>query len=239
MHRRTMCVDEGLIPSRLTNVDVNPPLAVITPDFCPDVVFAVPYPPYPAADGATEHAEAVGPFTNSSSPRLEQHEGVVVAWEALIGPAMLVRALVKLDSVCTARLFVRKRGGHSHCDCRGAAGVARRVVDPLEEALFEPTHQRSDDAVLISPRRLGVSASRVRNGGGLCLENVRFFLRLVVNLFQWYSFERFVQKTWVLPSAGSVGEGMQHCTEPHRLPVARSCWNEGYIAEGGVGWRRW
>jgi hypothetical protein len=151
-----MCVEKRLIPDLFNGIDVHPALSVLTVYFGPDVVFAVPYPTNSAADCTTQHAEAVGPFTNTSSSCLKKDKGITVARETFVSLALSVGALVDLDTVGTTGLFVRKRGSHTDGDGGRVACTALGVVDPLEEVTLEPLHQSSDNTVLVAPGRLGV-----------------------------------------------------------------------------------
>jgi len=151
-----MCVEKRLIPDLFNGIDVHPALAVLTVYFGPDVVFAVPYPTNSAADCATQHAEAVGPLTDTSSSCLKEDESVTVAREAFVSLALSVGALVNLDTVGTTGLFIRKRSSHANGDGGCMACTALGVVDPLEEVTLEPLHKSSDDTILVTPGRLGV-----------------------------------------------------------------------------------
>jgi hypothetical protein len=151
-----MCVEKRLIPDLFNGIDVHPALSVLTVYFGPDVVFTVPYPTNSAAYCTTQHAEAVGPFTNTSSSCLEKDKGVAVARETFVSLALSVGALVDLDTVGTTGLFIRKRSSHTDGDGRGVTCTALGVVDPLKEVALEPLHQSSDNTVLVAPGRLGV-----------------------------------------------------------------------------------
>ena len=151
-----MCVQKRLIPDLFDGIDVHPALAVLTVYLGPDVVFAVPYPADSAADCTTQHAEAVGPLTNTSSSCLKKDKGVTVTREAFVSLALSVGALVDLDTVGTTGLFIRKRGSHANGNGGCMACTALGVVNPLEEVTLEPLHESSDDTVLVAPGRLGV-----------------------------------------------------------------------------------
>jgi hypothetical protein len=151
-----MCVQKRLIPDLFNGIDVYPALSVLTVYLGPDVVFAVPYPADSAADCTTQHAEAVGPLTNTSSPCLEKDESITVAREAFVSLALSVGALVNLDTVGATGLFVRKRGSHADGDSGCVACTALGVVNPLEEVTLEPLHESSDDTVLVAPSGLRV-----------------------------------------------------------------------------------
>lgn len=151
-----MCVQKRLIPDLFNRIDMYPALSVLTVYLGPDVVFAVPYPADSAADCTTQHAEAVGPLTNTSSSCLKKDESVTVAREAFVSLALSVGALVNLDTVGTTGLFIRKRGSHANGNGGCMACTALGVVDPLEEVTLEPLHKSSDDTVLVAPGRLRV-----------------------------------------------------------------------------------
>lgn len=151
-----MCVQKRLIPDLFNRIDMYPALSVLTVYLGPDVVFAVPYPADSAADCTTQHAEAVGPLTNTSSSCLKKDESVTVAREAFVSLALSVGALVNLDTVGTTGLFIRKRGSHANGNGGCMACTALGVVDPLEEVMLEPLHKSSDDTVLVAPGRLRV-----------------------------------------------------------------------------------
>jgi hypothetical protein len=147
-----------LIPDLFNGIDVDPALSVLTVYFGPDVVFTVPYPTDSAADCTTQHAEAVGPFTDTSSSRLEKDESVTVAREAFVSLALSVGALVNLDTVGTTGLFVWKRSSHADGDSGCVACTALGVVNPLEKVTLEPLHKSSNDTVLVAPGGLGVGS---------------------------------------------------------------------------------
>ena len=174
-----MCVEKRLIPDLFNGIDMHPALSVLTVYFGPDVVFTVPHPTNSATDCATQHAEAVGPLTNTSSSCLKKDESVTVAREALVSLALSVGALVNLDTVGTTGLFIRKRSSHADGDGGCMACAALRIVDPLEEMTLEPLHESPDDTVLVTPGRLGVRSQRC----GLSEVKVALFLCLVVDTF--------------------------------------------------------
>lgn len=151
-----MCVEKRLVPSLFDGVDMDPALAVFAVNLGPDVVLAVPNPTDSATNCTTQHAEAVGPFTYTSSPCLEQDEGVAVARESLMSLALGVGALVEFDTVGATGMLIGKRGDHAYSDGRSVACTAFGVVNPLEEVALEPLHQSPDYTVLIAP-------------GGLCV----------------------------------------------------------------------
>ena len=66
-----------------------PTLSVNGVDFGEDVVFGVPYPADSRSHGPAEHAEAVGPFANTTAAGLEQHKGVVVSRITFVLAALL------------------------------------------------------------------------------------------------------------------------------------------------------
>lgn len=146
-----MSVEKRLIPSLLAHIDVHPSLPVDTVHLGPDVVLAVPYPAHPATDRSAKHAEAIGPFTHTTPPGLQEDKGVVVPWESLEGLAMRVRALVEFHSGSTTCLFLINRSHKTHSDRLRIAPAALWVVDPLEIVALEPPHERNDYAVLVSP----------------------------------------------------------------------------------------
>lgn len=151
-----MCVQKRLVPDLFNGIDVHPALTVLTIYFGPYVVLAVPYPADSAADGTAQHAEAVGPLTNTSSSCLKEDESVAVAGEAFVSLALSVGALVDLDTIGTTGLLVGKRSGHADGNSGCMAGTTLGVVDPLEEVALEPLHKSSNDTVLVAPGRLGV-----------------------------------------------------------------------------------
>ena len=141
-----------------------PSLPVDTVDFGPDVIFAIPDPSHPAANGSAKHAEAICPLAHTTAPGVKKDKSVVVAGESLVCLTMRVRATIQLYSVCATGLLVGQGSRHSTRDGRRAASRAFRVIDPFEEIPLEPAHQRDDHTVLVSPGRLCVWAER----GGLC-----------------------------------------------------------------------
>ena len=153
-----MCVQTWLIPDLFDGIDVHPALSVLTVYFGPDVIFAVPYPTHSTADCTAQHAEAVGPLTNTSSSCLEKDESIAVAGEAFVSLALSVGTLVDLDTVGTTGLLVRKRSSHSYGDSGCMACTALGIVDPLEEVTLEPLHESPNDTVLVAPGRLGVGS---------------------------------------------------------------------------------
>ena len=72
MWKPTFSVNPGMVEFLFTSIDVYPSLLVITVDLDPDVIFTVPDPPDSRANCTTEHAEAVGKFSHSSFPGLQQ-----------------------------------------------------------------------------------------------------------------------------------------------------------------------
>ena len=152
----TLSIEQGLIPSTLANIDVNPSLAMNTVDLCPNMILTVPDPSHSTSDSSAEHAETVGPLANSAPAGLQKYKRIVVAWESLVSTTMCMGTLIELDAVCAARLLVRKRGGHTLCNGLRVAVGTLWVIDPLEETTFEPAHECSDYAILIAPGRLCV-----------------------------------------------------------------------------------
>jgi hypothetical protein len=85
---------------------MHPALAVLAVNFGPDVIFCIPNPSDSATNGAAEHGKAVCPFSNAATSSLKQDERIVVSREALEWLAVLVAALVKLDSASATSWLV-------------------------------------------------------------------------------------------------------------------------------------
>ena len=186
-----------------------PSLAVYRVDFGPDVILCIPNPADSGANGAAEHAEAVGPLAAAALAGLQENKCVIVARKSLVVPTAVVGALVGLDLVGAAGLLVGKWCSETDCDGRRVAPRARWVVDPLEERALEPSKQCADNAVLVAPGGLLAGAETVRLG----LQDLALFVGLVVDLLEGNHAESLVQEAGVLPSCGHVGEGVQHVAE--------------------------
>lgn len=63
-------VKSRVVPCFLAGIDMDPSLLVLRVHLSPYVILGIPHPTYPATNGTTEHAEAVGPFAASSSSSL-------------------------------------------------------------------------------------------------------------------------------------------------------------------------
>lgn len=83
---------------------------MLTVDFRPDMIFAVPDPPDSSASGTTQHAEAIGKLSSSSSPGLEQGPDIGVARESFVRRTARIRTPVQFDSSGSAGNFVRGGG---------------------------------------------------------------------------------------------------------------------------------
>lgn len=66
-------------------------------DFGPNMIFCVPDPSNTAADGTAEHAEAVGPLSNTSASGLEQPPHIAIARESFVGTAALHGASIQFN----------------------------------------------------------------------------------------------------------------------------------------------
>lgn len=128
-----------MIPCLFACVDVNPSSLVLRIDLCPDVVLRVPDPTNTTTDRPTEHAEAVGPFTNTTTTGLQELPDVRVARESFKGAAGVFRASVEFDSGGATGGLIGRRGSHASSDRRHKASRAGRVVDELEERSLEPS----------------------------------------------------------------------------------------------------
>lgn len=61
---------------------MDPSSLVFGIDFSPDVILRIPDPSHATTHCSAQHAEAVGPFTNTATSRLKKRPYVGVSWEA-------------------------------------------------------------------------------------------------------------------------------------------------------------
>lgn len=118
---------------------MNPSSLVLRIDLCPDVVLRVPDPTHTTTDRPAEHAEAVGPFTNTTTTGLQKLPDVRVARESFKSAAGAFRASVEFDSGGATGGLIGRRGSHASGDCRHEASRTGRVVDELKERALEPS----------------------------------------------------------------------------------------------------
>lgn len=76
---------------------MDPSLVMLRVDLSPAIVMRAqrPHEPDSCAHRAAEHTEAVGPFTNTAPPCLQEGPNIAVPWEALVPPAILGRTLIE------------------------------------------------------------------------------------------------------------------------------------------------
>ena len=140
---------------------------------------------------------------------------------------MLHRALVEFDLVGASSLFVGQWCGHADTDGGRVAAGTRRIVDPAEERSLEPSHQCSDDAVLVAPGGLLATAQAFR----FSLEDLAFFFGFVVDLLKRHYPQGLIQQSGVLPPHRHVGERVQHVPESKGARVLRGLGDQGYVSE--------
>src|SRR5271156_3413630 len=102
----TFSIDAWVVPHLLTCIDVDPSLLMLAVHLCPDVIFTVPHPPDPGAGCSAEHAKAIGEFSRSSSPSLQQCPNLGVSWKSVVCATSGVTAFVQLNSRRASSLFV-------------------------------------------------------------------------------------------------------------------------------------
>lgn len=118
---------------------MNPSSLVLRIDLCPDVILRVPDPAHTTADRPAEHAEAIGPFTNTATAGLQKLPDIRIARESFKSAAGVFRASVEFDSGGTTGGLIGRRGSHASSDRRHKASRAGRVVDELKKRSFEPS----------------------------------------------------------------------------------------------------
>ena len=117
----TFGIHAGLVPDLLTSINMYPPLMVLGVDLGPAIVMRAQCPDKSNARThcAAKHAEAVCPFTNATSPCLEQGPNISIPWEAFVSPTVAGRTLVELNlgSTTYSLVFQWRCEAASYCWC--------------------------------------------------------------------------------------------------------------------------
>lgn len=126
-------VEPRVVPSLFACVDMDPSLLVLRVHLRPEVIFGAPDPAHTAADGATEHTEAIRPLAGSPSLRLQKLPDIAVPRESLIGLTPEIGTLIELDTQCTPRSLFRSALSDALGYSRRHADRTIGIVDPGKE----------------------------------------------------------------------------------------------------------
>lgn len=135
----TFRVQPRFVPCFLAGVDMDPSLLLVRIDLGEDMIFGIPHPSHPTANGTTQHAEAVGPFPTAAPSCLEQSPDISVSRKSLVRPAVACRTSIEFYASGPSCRFIWLRWCHTQSHGRRRADRARRIVDKCEERTLEPS----------------------------------------------------------------------------------------------------
>lgn len=128
-----LSVKPGVVPSLLAGINVNPTLLMLRIDLGPHMILSIPDPSYAPTHSTAQHAEAVGPLSDTTSPCLKQAPDVTVSGEPLMSATRLGGAPVKFNSQSATGTLLWCGCCHTLGDGRGQAGGTGGVVHPCKE----------------------------------------------------------------------------------------------------------